>query len=1225
MHFFTTFLTVVLTESSTIGTGVEKQVLRARPRQPWHMLPQIQTTVKPSTFGLKFQKCAQVETGSEFPQVTLYLVISNPPEGTDLSQLGIRDAISDITLLQNNGNVQERGYQTFTTDSLPAGSNYVVTYMARVKGSKTEVLFLPAFLTFSNASQNDINLFGPVIANFTLRLNTTEKVSVNHALHFAGFCGAFLVSTLLFSLALLSASCLYNKCHAHSPHNRRKRGFSGGAEAEEAVCNISESANEEATFENKIIDIMALEDPQNVFQALDNLEMSTLLRGALAVERVRVQVVKGLFGVLLGSLGAAGRRVVTVLLGQVTGMEGKLQEEQGARLATLAAQCTMETQQEMETQHHAHATEKTQAERLFHHAEQQEVLQCTMLLEKLQKLEQEQLQRGLLARHEQASAEAQRHTALRRRVELHTIFSEEMDEAARMGELDKDTASKLLHLYYTCQDQLEEVFDLFVASQRAALSERQVQRRFLLQSLHGLQGALFDTLSTSSQYVDSWFAEIRREGGLSDQQCAEQLEIAQLELLRIKQTLEETLSHERSTIHCDLIKRRRTQISEMLCEQKREQQELGGVCEGPVDQYLLRWQTLLSAHSTQFSELITHLDQEAAAEIRKVLLRVLQEAVVELKAVGNAVSQSLQTLGVPRWLLQREVGGEAVAEAQERLRVRGKEMAATLRILRSSIQQRRLQELQQQRQMRERLEQYCRSVCASQWALSETDLLRVRLECVKCVCRLDRCLVLPRALSRARLYTTLTHTTGRHAQPDPSAEPYGPSLLVTKKGLSSRECSLEPGVCAGDTGDLQSFRRRLEERIHFLQQERERESSAEEEEFVCDDVKQQVFMCEQSVAGELAALQWERAERRSRVLETHSALLSLQTLLLQHLRHTPTTQELSHAIHTHSLALDEAELQLQKEESEWEEIAFGHGSDKVLAAVAADELDEEILCMDKDNRMAANLQEALCRREELTHILTERLREAGRRRQVMEDLRDQLELKRLYTLCDQDLVLSAALVKLHGVSVMSLQELLRLLLPSLPEGELQSLTDALSPKAGKTPGPCRELVGRLRNDIISKNLATCTQLTDREMDRLLKKKQNLLEKLFTSSLAGPSKGKPKVSEQESGHQPKISTAQQPATSQPVSASVNVDKEFAIGPRPGVGGTRKEGVWPTDSTCGDEAGVAIESVVSGEKLFIFRSPPPANQEPTSLTSAHGHRKKRSFLMFKKGTVAPQEQT
>ncbi|KAI4871350.1 hypothetical protein NFI96_026573, partial [Prochilodus magdalenae] len=922
---------------------------------------------------------------------------------------------------------------------------------------------------------NDIGLLDPVVGNVTLRPNTTEQVSVNHALHFAGFSGAFLLSTLLFSLTLLSASCLYNKCHAHSPHHRRKRGLSGGVEAEDAVCNISESANEQATFEDKLIDIMALEDPQNVFQALDNLDMSTLLRGALEVERVRVQMVKGVFSVLLGSLGAPGRRVVTVLLGQVTGMEGKLQEEQGARLATLAAQCTIETQQRMESQHRAHASEKTQAERLFQHADQQEVLECTVLLEKLQTLEQERLQRGLLARHEQASAQAQRHTALRRRVELHTIFSEELEEAARTGELDKDTASKLLHLYYTCQDQLEDVLDLFVANQRAALSERQAQRRFLLQGLHCLQGALCCTLTTSSQHIDGWFAEIRREGGLTDQQCAEQLERAQLELLRVKQALEETLSRERRAMHCDLIKRRRARISETMCEQKREQQELGSGCGGPVDQYLLRWQSLLSAHRIHYSELLTHLDQEAAAEIRKVLLRVLQETEVELKAVGSAVSQSLQALGVPRWLLQREVGGQAMAEARERLRVRGRDAAVALRAARCSIQQRRVQELQQQKQLRERLAQYCRNACASQWALSETDLLRVRLECVKSACRLDRCLVLPCALSRAR----------PRAQPDANAEPHDPSPVEAEKTLNSKECPLVPGVCAGDADDVQTFRRRMEERIHLLQQEREMESSAGEEACVYEDVEQQVWMCEQSVAGELATLQWERAERRNRVLETHSALLSLQALLLQHLRHIPTTQELSHAIHAHSLALEEAELQLQKEESELEALQFGCESDTELTDAAAADENDELLSVDKDCRMAAYLQEALCKRQKIAHTLTERLEEMGRRQQVMEDLRDQLELKQLYSFCDQDLVLSAAMVRFSGVSVMGLQELLRLLLPTLPEGELQSLTDALSPKAGRTVGPCRDLVDRLRNDIISKNLSAHPPLTDKETDRHL--------------------------------------------------------------------------------------------------------------------------------------------
>ncbi|KAI4874462.1 hypothetical protein NFI96_023379 [Prochilodus magdalenae] len=888
----------------------------------------------------------------------------------------------------------------------------------------------------------------------------------------------------------------------------------------------------------------------------------------------------------------------------------------------------------------------------------QEVLECTVLLEKLQTLEQERLQRGLLARHEQASAQAQRHTALRRRVELHTIFSEELEEAARTGELDKDTASKLLHLYYTCQDQLEDVLDLFVANQRAALSERQAQRRFLLQGLHCLQGALCGTLTTSSQHIDGWFAEIRREGGLTDQQCAEQLERAQLELLRVKQALEETLSRERRAMHCDLIKRRRARISETMCEQKREQQELGSGCGGPVDQYLLRWQSLLSAHRIHYSELLTHLDQEAAAEIRKVLLRVLQETEVELKAVGSAVSQSLQALGVPRWLLQREVGGQAMAEARERLRVRGRDAAVALRAARCSIQQRRVQELQQQKQLRERLAQYCRdnlivtlytvcycnvggkpatpsllntgtsagaiqNACASQWALSETDLLRVRLECVKSACRLDRCLVLPCALSRARL----------RAQPDPNAEPHDPSPVEAEKTLNSKECPLVPGVCAGDADDVQTFRRRMEERIHLLQQEREMENSPGEEACVYEDVEQQVWMCEQSVAGELATLQWERAERRNRVLETHSALLSLQALLLQHLRHTPTTQELSHAIHAHSLALEEAELQLQREESELEALQFGCDSDTELTDAAAADENEELLSVDKDCRMAAYLQEALCKRQKIAHTLTERttteqvlcgwLEEMGRRQQVMEDLRDQLELKQLYSFCDQELVLSAAMVRFSGVSVMGLQELLRLLLPTLPEGELQSLTDALSPKAGRTVGPCRDLVDRLRNDIISKNLSARPPLTDKETDRLLKKKQTLLEKLFSASPARPSKDKLNAG-QESELQPNTSTAVPPAPAPPAPLSVNVEKQSALGLIPAMGGNRKEEVWPTDSTCGDEAGVAIESPVSGERLFILRSPPSANQEPCSNTSAQSRKRKRGFL-FKKGTVAPQEQT
>lgn len=92
------------------------------------------------------------------------------------------------------------------------------------------------------------------MANFTLRINTTEKVKtsmhrnvipqfnvdaksegwcvccfpqacVNHALHFAGFCLAFLISTLLLSLTLLTASCFYKKCFMRTPRYRVRRTY----------------------------------------------------------------------------------------------------------------------------------------------------------------------------------------------------------------------------------------------------------------------------------------------------------------------------------------------------------------------------------------------------------------------------------------------------------------------------------------------------------------------------------------------------------------------------------------------------------------------------------------------------------------------------------------------------------------------------------------------------------------------------------------------------------------------------------------------------------------------------------------------------------------------------------------------------------------------------------------------------------------------------------------
>lgn len=61
--------------------------------------------------------------------------------------------------------------------------------------------------------------------------------------------------------------------------------------------------------------------------------------------------------------------------------------------------------------------------------------------------------------------------------------------------------------------------------------------------------------------------------------------------------------------------------------------------------------------------------------------------------------------------------------------------------------------------------------------------------------------------------------------------------------------------------------------------------------------EEQLHVCQERVAVFVALLQWEHAEKKTKVTETHAALLKLQTLITAELH----TSDVTHAIHTHRL------------------------------------------------------------------------------------------------------------------------------------------------------------------------------------------------------------------------------------------------------------------------------------------------------------------------------------
>lgn len=64
--------------------------------------------------------------------------------------------------------------------------------------------------------------------------------------------------------------------------------------------------------------------------------------------------------------------------------------------------------------------------------------------------------------------------------------------------------------FFSLQDHLEEVLDVVLANQRYVLAERHAQRKFLVHSLHSLNGLISDTFSITSSGLDSWFSHIKR-------------------------------------------------------------------------------------------------------------------------------------------------------------------------------------------------------------------------------------------------------------------------------------------------------------------------------------------------------------------------------------------------------------------------------------------------------------------------------------------------------------------------------------------------------------------------------------------------------------------------------------------------------------------------------------------------------------------------------------------
>ncbi|KAJ0023556.1 hypothetical protein NQD34_003455 [Periophthalmus magnuspinnatus] len=602
----------------------------------------------------------------------------------------------------------------------------------------------------------------------------------------------------------------------------------------------------------------------------------------------------------------------------------------------------------------------------------------------------------------------------------------------------------------------------------------------------------------------------------------------------------------------------------------------------PVEFMLLlqSWRDLLVFQSREESELIKHLDQEAATCIKKVVSDLLKGTTTELRELHTPV------------LLQTERPLQHTEEAAVAQESRG----CTTEEPQGALQR----ELGEQRDIREQCRIFFRRLLSSQLSLSDSDLLKLKLEYQKCFSVMDRCLVVPPAVLRAKVQRGLEEW--RRSQE---------KLMSRGKRKSTKEES-----------ELRRFKKNLQERLKLYEQSHKKEMELREEmeQQMRSDSQAPLLSLSERLSSLLVSLHLDKVQSWSQVLQTWEAILCLQSLLIPELRERP---EMATEIRAHREGLAAAEEEFQQDLCRVDiDLAPPVDTDPLttLSSVSPPPpipplLEDGVLEVKPDCNMGSILQEALSKREQLLSLLSQKSEESTSRTQIREDLRQHLELRRLQQLCAQDVKFTSVLVRLLEVPRDVLMQMLCVLLPALPERELLSLCESLSPKdLPQCPrlSSLNHLIVKLRADFTreaSLDAPVCTGQTD----RMEEKRRCLLEKLLSSVCAPPPSATPLILVQ-----PEIGTRSETGPEIGTRPGSDFLKLCLVKPDP------DEYMCLSRSSPDLDPGPCPSTVLSSdahavhsERLFIFRDMPVSAQTPEGAI----RKRRRNFLNLKKSSVAP----
>ncbi|NWY93809.1 LBN protein, partial [Loxia curvirostra] len=1171
-----------------------KKVMFKRESDLSHLPPEDVSNMSVSSeFGVTLQKCGMVDVEHDPQTAYITLVINNTNTllSTNITDLILMDNITGLHVQKNSGNKTTNGIQIYRKSFLQGGEHFAINYSAFLDAEEMwhgRVLTLPAKLTFRSSSQNKTHLVS-LTASLTITEEERTKILYSHAISASAFFTAFFVSLVLtcavFFIIYRTQILKWSFC---SKNQEIQPDLSQNHKLEHSQFNSGDLFSEDIIMNDQIIDILSFEEPGNMRQALEDLEVASLTRADANLEASRTQICKEVIAMMLKNMvlnhslfPRVEKKISSVFKKQFLAMEEEIQEEYERKMVALTAECNLETRKAMEARCQKARAANEEAEELMKKINEKPAIEYRSLLDKLHRLQQDCLKRFLFIKQEEYFAKAYRELAVTQRKELHTIFFTQITNATSKGELKVEAAKTLVEGYFKVQGDIEELMDFLQACKKYHLSKRFSYREYLISKIQSWDSHVSALINATAAQILSLINKAERAGHLPESHLGILLDRAEAEINFVKQKFDHDLKQEKQKLCQKLITKRRREMLQKK-EHQKEQLSLGDPFKttDEISHYLRHWKNLLSDHTIEFEELTEKLDNEASEELKELLFSLAEKAIEELKRVQcGVVVQELVKLNVPKLFLLEAVEEHkkemVVKHAQLEREEHDKSMAAEE--LLQLTRQRLSQELETGISEQKKIRSWEQQLLSLPLSLSEEELLRMRQELHCCFSQVDSSLAWPKIRARTLLQTfeveqrdtevlkveqNLAMTSEQqHSKMGKTGSRNKHKLDILKKSLQDKILIYEDSV-KGENLNRIKYELQLEKECHLRN-------------------------LENKLGEYSASLAFQKTVKKSKMLELYTTIINVQALLFEQLNTSKTLSKLEcvQILEAHNPEIEELEKKLESEMLHKESVQQ-HLMSRQRWILDGLGLSNEAVDTNAERHVTVLLTQAMNKCRQFINLYQQSLRDEQWNCVVLEDLLENIETNAFLAIYSQELHLAGYLAKLTRVPVGVLHRVLNLLLPSSSQSEVLSVLDSISKYSdgavesdsnADESGSCKKrksqelwqtLENKIRQDLINRSLEKIPSLNKRK-DSLIKKKQlAVLEKAAFIHL---------------GCSPADPPVEQPDP--PVSLN-------------------------------SAAAEAIELLDTGEKILLFREP----SDPKLALHNLPRKKKKNFLNSKKAARA-----